>query len=312
MAPGQQTGQEVLHIIGVLILVHQNVAEAALIILPDLLVVLQELDGIIDDIVKIQGVILSQLGLVAAVALGDLGHAHVALLPGGFGALLGRDHPVLLPGDDGEDHLGREGLLVQAHILQNILHDALGIGGIVDGEAPCEAQQLDVPAQDPAAGSVEGHGPDLGAFAAQHGAEPLLQLSGGLIGEGDGHDLPGGRSLLPAKLVCAIFVLGAQHRRQMFQKFHIGLGCSPGRGLGFVAAAEADQIGDPVDEDRGLAAACTGQQQQGAFRGQGGGPLHGVQGGKLGFNISPPGGEKTFFKCMIHIKHLLSMVSYPI
>ena len=57
--------------------------------------------------------------------------------------------------------LCREGLLVQPHIMQHILHDPLRICGVIDGEAAGIAQLVTVPPQDAAAGGMEGHGPHI-------------------------------------------------------------------------------------------------------------------------------------------------------
>ena len=312
----QKAGQQILHVIGVLILVHQDIAEFSLIMGPDGLVLLQKLHRQIDDVVKIDGVVLLQPGLIAAVALGDLGHADVVLLLGLGRALLGGDHADLLPGDDGQHQLRREGLVIQSHVLDDILHHLLGVGGVVDGEAPGVAQVLNVGnggivvgvlivlPQDPAAGCMEGHGPDARASLAQHPHEPLLQLTGGLVCKRDGQDPVGIHRQLGAEPVGPCPLGPGQDRGQLLEKFGVLLDDPLGDGLGFVAPSEADQIGDPVDEDGGLAASGTGQQQQGALGGQGSGALHGVQIGKLGFEITPPGGQKTFFKCVIHNKHL--------
>ena len=58
ITPGQQGGQQVLHVVGILVLVHQDVAEFPLVVCTDVLIFLQELDCLENDVVKVQGVVL--------------------------------------------------------------------------------------------------------------------------------------------------------------------------------------------------------------------------------------------------------------
>ena len=51
--PRQQRRQEVLEVVGVLVLVDEDVAELPLVILPHLRELLQQTDGVEDDVVKI-------------------------------------------------------------------------------------------------------------------------------------------------------------------------------------------------------------------------------------------------------------------
>ncbi len=46
--------------------------------------------------------------------------------------------------------------------------------------------------------------------------------------------------------------------------------------MGVAACSKADEVRDPVDEDRGLTAARTGKKQQRAFCGHGSFLLHGI------------------------------------
>ena len=100
-------------------------------------------------------------------------------------------HAVLFLADRTQDVPGGEGLVVKPHVLDDFLHDPLGIRGIIDGKAPGVAEKLNVTAQDPAACGMEGHGPHVLPLRAKHGAKPLLQLVGSLVGKGNGKDAPG-------------------------------------------------------------------------------------------------------------------------
>ena len=186
IAPGQQRGQQVLEVVGVLVLVDQHIAELPLIVGPDLLVLLQQLHGQQDDIVEVQGVGLPQAALVLDVGVGGLLGAVIPRCRGNAGKFLRRLLPVLGPADEIEEEPGRKGFLVQIEVPNHVLHHTLGIGGVVDREAAGIAQPVDLPAENPAAGRVEGHGPDVGGSVAQHRRQTVLELVGGLIGEGNG------------------------------------------------------------------------------------------------------------------------------
>ena len=113
--------------VGVLILVHQNIMEFPLIVFPDLLILLQELYRHIENVVKIQGVVVLQTLLIDAVDSGDLDNAVIRGAPAVLFHLLRGDEPVLLAADDAEHIPGRIGLVVQALIPQNFLHKPLGV-----------------------------------------------------------------------------------------------------------------------------------------------------------------------------------------
>ena len=176
--------------VGVLILVHQHVPEFALIILQNILVLLQKLNGDVDDVVKIQGVVVLQAGLIFAVGTGDVLRPDV---PGALCSVqhLSRGHHfVLLPADGAQDIFRRKRLVVQLHVLDDLFHDALGVRGIVNGKAPGEAHPLDVPPQDAAASGMKRHRPDVLRLRAEKIGKPLLHFVCGLVGKGDGNDAP--------------------------------------------------------------------------------------------------------------------------
>ena len=75
VAGRQQADQPVLGVVGVLVLVDQDIAEALLIVSQDIRIVGQQTDGLEEDVVKIHAVALFQLILVQAIDFGDLGFA---------------------------------------------------------------------------------------------------------------------------------------------------------------------------------------------------------------------------------------------
>ena len=78
IAAGQQGRQQVLQVVGILILIDQNVAELSLVVPAHVLEVLQNPDGQQDDIVKVQGIGLPQALLVLSVGRGGFFHPVVA------------------------------------------------------------------------------------------------------------------------------------------------------------------------------------------------------------------------------------------
>ena len=296
----QQLCQKILDVVGILVLVHQNIMEFPLVVFPYLPVLLQELHGDIENVVKIQGVVVLQALLIDGVDLGDLDNAVVRGAAAVLLHLLRGNQPVLLPADDAQYIPGRIGLVIQVHVPENFLHEPLGVRGIVDGKAGGIAAAVNIPAQNAAAGGMEGHGPDILGTGPQHIGKPLLHLSGGLVGKGNGDDVPGVGRLQGAEPVCPVYLLLGWVFRQVFQERHILVPDKVRNFCPFRAPAIAQNVGDSVDEHRGLAAAGTCQQQKRPLGGQHGLPLHIVEHGKAGGNVVPPSGQKSGIQFIIH------------
>ena len=227
----QKPGQEVLEVVGVLILVDEDVAELPLVELPDVLVLLEEADGVEDDVVKVQSSGRPELLLVGQVDVGDLLETEVPLGPALVHVLRRQEHLVLGPGNVAQDGSGLEGLLVHVQLLQALLDDPEGVVGVVDGEGGGKAQLLDVPPQDAHAGRVEGGRPDVVGIGTNGGFQTGFQFPGGLVGEGDGDDLPGHGGLQGAQEAGTALLLLGEHAP-------LGVGLEEGQ-VGF-----RDVIGD--------------------------------------------------------------------
>ena len=286
--------------VGVLVLIHQYIAELPLIICADVLILLQQLHGQQDDIIKVHRVVFFQSVLVLLIKPGDGQHLQIPGVLCPSQKILWHDHFILLTADHRQDILGREGLVVKSHILDQILHDPLRVGSIVDGKAAAVTQAFDIPAQDAATGAVEGHGPDVHSFRSQHIGKPFLQLVSSLICKSDGNDAPGRCRLTGAKPVRPVPVELGRLRTQLLQEENILLVDCIRDLKGIAATAESDQIGDPVDQHSGLTAAGTGQKQQRPFCSQNGLALHCIQIHKLPFDILPPGIQKSGLKLFGH------------
>ena len=82
-----------------------------------------------------------------------------------------------------------EALRVAVELLEERLRQADLVGLVVDREVRPVAEPGRFPAEDAAAGGVEGEDPDRAGDSAEHVLEPFAHLPGGLVREGDGQDL---------------------------------------------------------------------------------------------------------------------------
>ena len=295
VAACQQAGQQVLQVVGVLILVHQHIAELPLIVFPHLRAALQQLHRQQNDIVKVQGVGVPQLFRVKGIYFRDPDLPPIVVLFPIGAEVLRQHHLVLCPGDDRHDLPDGEGLFVQLQLLQTVLHHPLAVVGVVDGKVAGVADLLDVPPQDADAGGVEGGRPHVASLLPQHVLQTLLQLVGGLVGEGDSQHLPGAGRLHRAQILHQRTLLRHRLGGIRFQKGHLILGNGDGDLVSIAAAAIAQQVGHPVDQHRGLAAARARQQQKRPLGGHGALLLHVVQIGVIQGNGLPPGVYEPLF-----------------
>ncbi|MGC0428154.1 hypothetical protein RKD32_004509 [Streptomyces sp. SAI-195] len=186
--PDQLAHQGVLGVVGVLVLVHQDVPEAAAVVLGDVREGAQQIDRGHDQVVEVEGVGLAQPRLVHGVRLGE---GLLEAVGGLGGEVLLVDQLVLQVRDLGAEGLRRELLRVQVEVAADQCHEPLGVGGVVDRERRGEAELLRLAAQDADARAVEGHHPHrVGAWADEL-LHALLHLARGLVGEGDREDLAG-------------------------------------------------------------------------------------------------------------------------
>ncbi len=223
----QLAHQRVLRVVGVLVLVDQDVAEAAPVVLGDVREGLEEVDGGHDDVVEVEGVGLAQPPLVHRVRL-----RQGLLKP--VGSLVGEGlfvyQLVLQVRDLGVEGLRRELLRVQVQVPADERHQALGVGRVVDRERGREAEPLGLAAQDAHARAVEGGDPHGVGARADQALDALLHLTGGLVGEGDrqdlaGVDVPGGQQVAdPVGQDPGLAGAGAGHDEQRGARVHHGGG----------------------------------------------------------------------------------------
>jgi hypothetical protein len=184
--------QNVLGVVGVLVLVDQDVPESSSVVLGDLRVALQHRHRFADQVVEVQRVGRPQSALILAV---DIRHDAGEVIPTGFqraDGLLGVDQLVLEVGDRGGQQTRRVPLDVDTHVAADHQQQPAGIVGVVDGEVGVQAgQQRRLVTQDAHAGGVEGRHPHIAGPRAHQLSHPLAHLGSRFVGEGDGQDLTG-------------------------------------------------------------------------------------------------------------------------
>ena len=181
-----QLQQPVLRVVRVLVLVDHHVPERLPPLRERLGEPLEHLDREHQQVVEVHRVRRVHPLLVQLVHLGDglvverVDAAHV----------VGRaDQLVLRVRDLRVDAARDEALRVALEILQALLGQPHLVGRVVDREVRLVAEAGRLPAQDPAAGGVEGEDPDRPRHPAEQPLEPLAHLPRRLVREGDRQDL---------------------------------------------------------------------------------------------------------------------------
>ena len=177
----QQPQPQVLHQVGVLVLVHEDVAEAAVVVGQDFGLGPQDLRHVQQQVAEIGGVELLQAVLVGAVQRAGQAAGEVAFLPDRNPV---RRQATVLPALD-HAHQGRGGptLRVEVGGLHHLFQQAQLVVAVQDGEAGRQAHKLRMAAQHAGAQGVEGAEPQALRRAAQQVADALPHLLRGLVGE---------------------------------------------------------------------------------------------------------------------------------
>jgi hypothetical protein len=188
--------QEVLDAVRVLVLVDEDVAEAARVRVADAGVALEELEDADQEVVEVERVALAHRGLVQPA------HVDEDLVLDSFGPLgirgclgLRAAVPLVLRGADPRaDHRGLEAGRVVVRGLDQLLQELVAVARVVDREVARPpprgpGERGDVPPQDARAHRVEGADP--GPADLKERLDALAHLRGGLVREGDREDLGG-------------------------------------------------------------------------------------------------------------------------
>ena len=182
----------VLRVVRVLVLVDEDVAISLPAEIADPGVLLQEPNGVEEQIVEIEA---SRAPQMLLIALPDRGYELVAArrrpLPERCGGL----HAILGEGD-ARKHRGRMHRgLVDPQLAHDRFHRAQLVRAVADGEGSRKAECLCVRTQQADAECVERPDGELARPLSRERSNALFHLPGGLVGEGHREDLGGRRAL---------------------------------------------------------------------------------------------------------------------
>ena len=242
--------QFVLHGVGVLVLVHQQVAESVLPLAPGLGIGAQQLQWQADQVIEVHRLVSVQALLVA---LHHLGRRELQIVFG-HGSGLGGVQPLVLPQADGPLPAPRGlGIGGATGIAQHAQH----VVAVEDGEVFLQTESRAVGTQHAHAQRMESADHQVPRRTRTHqGLGALAHLGGGLVRKGDGRNLPGLQPRLQqlgnlvhddARLARAS---AGQHEARPVQVVHgLGLGgVERGRGFGHGGAdhSHPDLRGSPA------------------------------------------------------------------
>ena len=188
-----------LNVIGILILIHQNIIEAGGIFVANILMLPEELIGKHQQIIEIHGIGLLAALHVSHENLTNLRHLRtLVLLEDSRIALISRStHQVVLR----HRNLGMNGsrlilLIIQPHLLHYRLDQRARVTFVINGKVVVEADMLGLRSQDSGEDAVEGtHIEMLGEIISHQFSDTFLHLPSRLVGKGERHDAPGFHAL---------------------------------------------------------------------------------------------------------------------
>ena len=185
MRAGEQVGEAVLGVVGVLVLVDEHEAERLLVVLEPVGIALEQLDGLHEQVVEVHRVHLGVALLVELVGVGRHLREAAALLA----ELGGPQQLVLGVADLAADRLRRVPLGVDVQLHHAALDEPAAVVLVVDGERALVAHALGLAAQQARAHAVERADPHGARHRPHEALDALLHLAGRLVGERDGHHL---------------------------------------------------------------------------------------------------------------------------
>ena len=185
----QQPEPEVLGDVGVLVLVHQQIAETLLVALEHVPVAGEEGEVVQQQVAEVGGVHGAQPLLIGGVEGRRASVGEVRAV--GARDLVGSQPPVLPALDDDREGARRPALLVDVLGPKELLEQADLVVAVEDGEVGLEACELGMAAQDAGGDGVEGAEPEAGGGAPDQLLDAADHLARRLVGEGDRQHLAG-------------------------------------------------------------------------------------------------------------------------
>ena len=215
--------QRILGKVGILVFVHVHIAKALAVTLQHGRMVGEQLQRPNQQIVKIQGVAMAQPALVGIIKVMNLLASKI--LSGGLEPFVGTEQMVLGVADFGLDLAQGQGFIVDTELLEQLLEHAGLIVIVVDGKGAGVAQFFDVPPQNAGAHGMEGADPYLAAAFTHQGAHALTHLFGGLVGKGNGQNIPRRHAVVDqignaiSERACFAAARACQNKHRPFQGF---------------------------------------------------------------------------------------------
>ena len=183
-ALGEKAQPGVLHGVGVLELVDQDMAEATLVMLQQAGIVAPQVEGTQQQLGEVD-----DAGACAGRLVGFINAAHGGQeqVAAGLDALRA-DALILLPVNEPLRLLGRPALFIQAEVADYPLDQALLIVRVENLEVLGQPRFFPVRTQQAVSQAVEGADPHAGRGVAQHVFDTVAHLGGRLVGEGHRQD----------------------------------------------------------------------------------------------------------------------------
>ena len=197
LAPGEGVDEARLQEVRVLVLVDEDVAELALVLLADVGVLLDQAQAVEQQVVEIHDPQFLLARRVAPVDAAEVRRVAGELVEPGIEDLLQRLAAVDGVAEEAGEHLLlRELLAAELQFLQAVVDQLAGVVAVGDDELVAEAEAGRVAAQQAVADMVEGAAPDLSHPVAGGMAGALEHLARGAVGEGQQQDRRGRQAAL--------------------------------------------------------------------------------------------------------------------
>ena len=186
---GEQPDDALLGEVGVLILVDEHILEFPDVFLADVLVLVEEQEGLHQQVVEVHRVGLTASHRVHLIYVDHLRVLRVEKRTVRKG--VGQDEMVFRHRYLVGHRIGLVHLVVELHLADDVLHQRAGIALVVDGEVRLVADGCRLAAQDTCEDAVESaHLQIAGTLVAHQSGDALLHLASRLVGEGQGEDIP--------------------------------------------------------------------------------------------------------------------------
>jgi hypothetical protein len=189
-----------LGVVGVLILVDEDVLESLAILVKDGGMIPKEEIGLEEQIVEIHHSGLATPELITGIEVANERDPAVDIVLPGFAVVFvggGGDKGVFGIGDTSLHKCGEIDLVVKVHLLDERLDEAFGIGRIVDGERRGISDTVGLIPQDAGKDRVKGtHTEKIHRITSYNGGDTCFHFPSGLIGKGESKDGIRGDTLL--------------------------------------------------------------------------------------------------------------------